>query len=400
MKQEATSGADLISFTPEVLNQHYFNEHNILNILPLAVHVCNAHGCIINYNKKAIELWGKTPEVNQKESFFYDSFKLYHTDGTYMPHHESPSVATLSDGITRRNVELIMEKPDASRVWIKLDIVPIKDGKGNLLGIVNCFDDITEQRNIQKELDWKTKELKNYIENATIGLHWVDADGIIIWANKAELDMLGYAEEEYIGHHISEFHTDQNKINEILTRLSCNETLNEYEAVLRCKDGTTRIVHINSNVFRNEGKFVHTRCFTVDIKDQKKLFQALKQSEAHYRQLIEGLQAAVYTTDAEGHITMYNEAAVHLWGRKPEIGKELWCGSYKLYNSDGSEMPLASSPMTIAVKEGRPVFGAEIVILRPDGTTRQVMAHPQPIYNDAGEVTGALNLLVDITEAK
>ena len=62
---------------------------------------------------------------------------------------------------------------------------------------------LIESGNIQKELEWKTQMLQDYVDNAAIGLHWVNEHGIITWANKAELDMLGYTEEEYIGHHIS-----------------------------------------------------------------------------------------------------------------------------------------------------------------------------------------------------
>src|SRR5689334_15822912 len=103
----------------------------------------------------------------------------------------------------------------------------------NLDSIISMPD--PECNNIQQELDWKTKQLQDYVENAVVGLHWVDENGIIKWANKAELDMLGYLEEEYIGHHISEFHVHENKISDILKRLGCNEILNQYESELRCK---------------------------------------------------------------------------------------------------------------------------------------------------------------------
>src|SRR5438270_1097699 len=85
----------------------------------------------------------------------------------------------------------------------------------------------TSSEKVQKELEWKTRMLQDYVDNAAIGLHWVDENGIIKWANKAELDMLGYSENEYIGHHISEFHVQKEKIDDILLRLSCNETLNQ-----------------------------------------------------------------------------------------------------------------------------------------------------------------------------
>ncbi|HTE33798.1 MAG TPA: PAS domain S-box protein, partial [Chryseolinea sp.] len=398
--------------------------------------------------------------------------------------------------------------------------------------MINCLYDITAQKVAEKQLARKTMELQDYVDNANIGLHWVDGDGIIKWANKAELDMLGYSEQEYIGHHISEFHLSRDKIGDILRQLSDNKSLVQYESDLRSKDGSTKTVHISSSVFREEDKFIHTRCFTIDVTEQKKLFQALAESEARYKSLVDSLPVGVYTCNAEGQITffneiavnlwgyrpdtlaetprfcacyqvfvndtfippnetpmavclrtgrsfrnqealvgkpdgstfyasvnidpiyneanqitgainvfqditdlkmaelsrmasesryhqliqtldtplyttdaagiiiMYNQAAVDLWGRESEIGKDLWCGSFKILNTDGSELPLDSCPMAVCLKEKRPVRGEQILVVRPDGSLRNVAPHPQPIFDESGKMTGAVNMLVDITDLK
>jgi len=116
-----------------------------------------------------------------------------------------------------------------------------------------------------RDLTLQNEELTDFIENAALPLHWVNADGIITWANQAELSALGYEREEYIGQPISNFHADKNTIDDILARLKNNETLHNYRADLKCKDGTLKHVLISSNVFRKEEKFIHTRCFTRDI---------------------------------------------------------------------------------------------------------------------------------------
>lgn len=115
------------------------------------------------------------------------------------------------------------------------------------------------------ELEHINEELTDFMENAALPLHWVDGKGIIIWANQAELNALGYKKEEYIGQPIHKFHVDQDTINDMLTRLKNNETLHNYRAQLLCRDGSAKHVLISSNVLRKEGKFVHTRCFTRDI---------------------------------------------------------------------------------------------------------------------------------------
>ncbi len=126
----------------------------------------------------------------------------------------------------------------------------------------------------------------------------------------------------------------------------------------------------------------------------------LRESEERYRHLVHALPVAIYTCDAQGRITLYNEAAVALWGREPEIGKDLWCGSWRLYNPDGTPLPLEECPMAVAIREDRPVRGQEIVIERPDGTRSYVLPYPDPIHDASGAVVGAVNMLVDLTERK
>ncbi|HET6283647.1 MAG TPA: MEDS domain-containing protein [Polyangia bacterium] len=129
---------------------------------------------------------------------------------------------------------------------------------------------LEERRQAQEALQRSQQELQDFVENAAEGLHQVDGSGIVQWANQAELDLLGYRRDEYVGHHISEFHADQDVINDILARLSRNESLHGYEARLKAKDGSIRHVLINSNVFHRDGEFIHTRCFTRDITDRKR----------------------------------------------------------------------------------------------------------------------------------
>ncbi|MBV9080953.1 MAG: PAS domain S-box protein [Elusimicrobia bacterium] len=145
-------------------------------------------------------------------------------------------------------------------------------------------------------LQERERELTDFLENGSIGLHWVDGNGITLWANQSELDLLGYTREEYVGKPIADFHADKRVIADILRRLAANETLIDYEARLIHKDGSTRNVLINSNVFRKDGKFVHTRCFTRDITERKQL-------ESRYLALFE-------TTD-DG-IMIVNDAGVYV----------------------------------------------------------------------------------------
>jgi len=115
-------------------------------------------------------------------------------------------------------------------------------------------------------------------------------------------------------------------------------------------------------------------------------------------QLMQALPAAIYTTDAAGRITFYNDAAAALWGCRPEIGKSEFCGSWKLYWMDGTPMPHDECPMAVALKEQRPIRGMTAVAERPDGTRVTFVPYPTPLFDAAGNLVGGINMLVDVTE--
>ena len=132
-------------------------------------------------------------------------------------------------------------------------------------------------------LELRVADLTDFIEQGAMPLHWVDGNGNIIWANKAELEMLGYSPAEYLGQPIARFHADQAVIGDILKRLAADETITNYPAQLLSKDGSIKRVLINSNVKRENGEFIHTRCFTRDVTamfdEEKRMVEVLLELE-------------------------------------------------------------------------------------------------------------------------
>jgi PAS domain S-box-containing protein len=122
--------------------------------------------------------------------------------------------------------------------------------------------------------------------------------------------------------------------------------------------------------------------------------------DRYFRKVLDELPAAVYTTDAQGRITYYNGAAAELWGHAPPLGTSEWCGSWKLFWSDGTFLPHGDCPMAIAIKEKRAVRGMEAIAERPDGTRIPFIPYPTPLFDEAGELVGAVNMLVDISDIK
>lgn len=126
----------------------------------------------------------------------------------------------------------------------------------------------------------------------------------------------------------------------------------------------------------------------------------MQADETRYRHLIENLPVAIYTCDEGGYITFYNRAAINLWGREPVLGEDKWCGSWRIYKSDGvTHLPLDSGPMAQTLKQ-EPITETEIIVEKDNGVRLHVKAHPILIFDENGKVTGAINMLTDITEQK
>ncbi|HEY3740611.1 MAG TPA: PAS domain S-box protein, partial [Bryobacteraceae bacterium] len=137
-----------------------------------------------------------------------------------------------------------------------------------------------------------------------------------------------------------------------------------------------------------------------EFEKRRRTEELLRQSEQRFREIIDALPAAIYTTDAEGKLTHFNQAAINLSGRLPRLGSDAWCVTWKLYNSDGSPLPHDQCPMATALKERRAIRGAEAIAERPDGSRFWFAPYPTPLYDTEGKLTGGINMLVDITERK
>jgi len=150
-----------------------------------------------------------------------------------------------------------------------------------------------ERREAQSGLLRKQSELADLLENAVEGVQRVGADHKILWANKASLSLLGYSANEYVGHDSGDFYVDRNVFAEYWQRIMRGEDIYDYPAELRCKDGSVKQVQIHSNGLWENGEFVHTRCIMRDVTEQKRVVQALRESEANLRLANDRLESQV-----------------------------------------------------------------------------------------------------------
>lgn len=219
------------------------------------------------------------------------------------PDEEPSIIERIRRGERIDHFETVRVRKDGSRVDISLSVAPVKDAEGKIVGASKIARDITARKQSDEALRRAEEEFRDFAENASVGMHWVGPDGIILWANRTEMQMLGYEPHEYIGHHIAEFHADRAVIDDILRRLSNRETLHNYEAVLRSKDGSSRHTLLNSNVLWDGDTFVHTRCFTRDVTERKqsedRIAMLAREAEHRVKNVLSTVHATVSLSQAD-----------------------------------------------------------------------------------------------------
>jgi PAS domain S-box-containing protein len=230
---------------------------------PCMYFTVSAQGRVLSVNRFGAEQLGYRPD----ELVGGSVLAVFHPDDQH--NAEKELRLAFADPDTVKYWEFRRVRKDGTVCWVRESVRIVHDSDRMPLALIVC-EDVTERRRAQEALQRQERELSDFFDNGVLGHHWLGPDGTILRANQAELRMLGYRRDEYIGHQITEFHVDRHVIEEVLTRLQRGESVNSYEATLRCKDGSTKEALIDSNVLWDNGTFVHTRCFTRDISQQKR----------------------------------------------------------------------------------------------------------------------------------
>ena len=148
--------------------QHY---RILFDLGPVAVYSCDVSGVIQEFNHRAAELWGRTPAFGDTDERFCGSFKLFRPDGSFMPHEQCPMAQVVSGKIPEAcDVEVLIERPDGTRVTVIANIRPLKNQRGEIIGAINCFYDISQRKHAEEALQRAHDELESLVERRTASL--------------------------------------------------------------------------------------------------------------------------------------------------------------------------------------------------------------------------------------
>lgn len=258
---------------------------------------------------------------------------------------------------------------------------------------ISLEQEVARLRGVEQSLLKRERDLADFLENAAEGLHRVAGDGTIMWANRAELEMLGYEREEYVGRSIVDFHVDLPVIQSILAKLQAGETLYDQPARLLCKDGKIKHVLIHSNGYFEEGKLAYTRCFTRDASDRVARHEAERQRNSI---LMQAPVAAALLTGPEFTFRLANSRFCEMVHRHLLVGKKF------------SECfpDLADSALPKLLKEvyrtGEPFAANEfwIELSSPEGRIKRALKiNLEPLaMGNHGKVHGVIVVAVDISD--
>ena len=285
-------------------------------------------------------------------------------------------------------MEMRYRRHDGVHRWMLARVSPYQGPNGRIEKWIGTSVDIDDIKKTEAALLRREQELSDFFESAAVPLHWAGPDGIILKANQAELDLLGYSRDEYVGRSILEFHVDKDFAEEMLRRLGAGEVMHDHPARLRCKDGSVRQVLIDSSAYFQNGQFVHTRCFTRDITKQ----HHAEEASARLAAIVASSTDAIIGKTLQGVVTSWNTASERMFGyAEAEIVGQ------SIFALIPPELHDAERQLLRRIGQGEVVEFAETERIRKDGQRLYIDITVSPIRDAQGRVIGASSIKRDVT---
>src|SRR5476649_785819 len=376
----------------------------LFDMCPVAVYSCDASGVIQEFNRHASKLWGREPTLRDTDGRFCGSFKLFHPDGSSMPHEQCPMADVLSGKSSEiRNAEVLIERPDGSRISAIVNISPQKNQHGEITAAINCFYEITARKQTEAAL-LEAGALQSAIFNsANFSSIATDAKGVIQIFNVGAERMLGYTAAEVMNKITPADISDPQEVIARATALSAElattitpgfEALvfkalrgieDIYELTYIRKDGSRFPAIVSVTALRDDQDAIigylligtdNTARKQVEA-EQKKLDQRLRDQQFYTRSLIESNIDALMMTDPQGIISDVNQQMIALTGCTRD---ELIGAPFKNYFTDPEQAEAAIKLMLIEKK----VINYELTARARDGK-ETVMSYNATTFYDRSE---------------
>jgi PAS domain S-box-containing protein len=299
------------------------------------------------------------------------------------------------------------ERSDGSVEWLEWEVRPWFNSAGEIGGIVIFSEDITGRKLSEEALRESEVRMSAIMEGAVEGIITIDDRGSVESMNPMVLKIFGYEAGEVIGRNVkmlmpAPYAEAHDGYLENYRRSGEKKIIGIGREVAGLKkDGTVFPMELAVTEVHFDGKRKFAG-FLRDVTERKAAEAALRASEERLRQLLRVLPVAVYTCDADGLITFFNDRAAELWGCEPRLGnpQDRFDGAFRLWWPDGSPLPHERSPMAMMIRDGHSIHNQEVTIERPDGSRATVVMNIDPTRAPDGSITGAINAFADYTELR
>jgi PAS domain S-box-containing protein len=399
----------------EALRDSEERYRRLVELIPAAMYTIDAEGRITFYNEQAAAIWGRRPKLGDPDERFCGSLLLRRPDGTLLPHSETPMAEALASGAGRHGAEVIVERPDGTRAPVMAYIDPIRDREGRIAGAVNVFVDITERKRAEEAAAAAHRQLQSIIDNAPATVYAFDLEERYILVNTAVAALLDSTPAQLIGKKRHEFmpkeDADWHEANdrEVIAAGRALE-FEEYNQLHRSITWLTTKFPLRDA----QGRIYAVAGISTDISQRKQAEEALRESEERERQRRQELEttlsvipAAVFVADDKTCSRIAANRAGYKLLRMPE-GENVSKSApeaespkhFELYSAAGEVLPADRRPMQWAAATGKSIEGFEYEIRFADGAHKHLFANAAPLFDDAGEVRGAIGALIDITERR
>ena len=402
----AQMAADLLEHVQdyEGLRESEHHLHAVLELMPAGVYACDAQGRITFFNRRAAELWGREPALNDDHERFCACFRAYTPEGVFIEPAATAMAMAIREGRSFRDVDALVERPDGTRFAVTVNIDALRDSQGRVVGAINVFVDATSRHRAEQELRESERRLRLATEIGKVG----------VWDWDIVHDTVNWTESLYSMHGVARsegpltvqafqrlIHPDDRASVEQALRSSLEEA-QPYEMEFRAvrPDGTVVWLFTNAIVLRDEQRTpVRMLGATVDITERKCIEIALRASEREaaerFRFMANTAPALVWQADTMENAVWFNDRWLSFVGRG--MAEELGLGWLDNVHPDDREHYIRVYREACGA---RTEFEADYRLRRSDGVYRWVLARGVPLLEADGSFTGYIGSCIDITERK
>ncbi|MEX1017543.1 MAG: PAS domain S-box protein [Phycisphaeraceae bacterium] len=369
--------------------------------MAVGVYATDAQGRILHYNREATALWGRSPEMTETYERFSGSLRMYKPDGTFLPHEDCPTAEVLDKQEAVEPSEVVMERPDGSRVMVLMAPSPIHDDQGRMIGAINCMIDVTARRAAEHALHEREAQFRAIVDQAAVGIAQADLAGRFQLVNDRFCQITGYSQHELRQKNILQItHSEDVGDNaDFLKKLlqGAVPSTSQEKRYIR-KDGQPTWVRVNASLVRDsEGQPKSILGIIEDINQRKLAEAALRQSEERLRLIIESAtDYAIFTIGLDGNVTSWNRGAERLLGY--EESEIIGQSTHRVFTRQDRENNIPEQEMDTAERNDSAMD--ERWHRRKDGSLFWASGRMTAMRDDAGRVQGYLKILRDQTEVK